>query len=161
MDLTGKSLVEITFSWKRWNDPTVSTVILPVALCLKQRKSHRLDMTCEKQYEDPSTHIFVRNTATGRGNDLPTRLGNHISFKKYARMRPFIVFHMSSPMFQTKCHRQNDHTDRGIISLFLWKSGFDIVFSSQIHDLHAKPIFVIVCIIGISLYVQHIQLYII
>ena len=76
----------------------------------------------------------------------------------------FFTCHLQSvafSMFQTKCHRQNDRTDSGIISLFSWKSDFDMVFSSQIHVLHAKPTFLIVCIIGIILYVQHIQLYII
>ena len=65
----------------------------------------------------------VQTTAAGCGNDLPTRLGNLISAKKYVWTRLSIVFRMSSPicgfsMFQTKCHRQNDRTDRGIMSLF-------------------------------------------
>ena len=42
--------------------------------------------------------ICVQNTAAGCGNDLPTRLGNHISAKKYVWMRLSIVFHMSSPI---------------------------------------------------------------
>ena len=40
-DLTGKYYVEVTFSWKLWNDPTDSTVILPVALCFKHARKQR------------------------------------------------------------------------------------------------------------------------
>ena len=41
MDLTGKYHFKIISFMKLWNDPTVGTVILPVALCLKHtRKSH-------------------------------------------------------------------------------------------------------------------------
>ena len=40
------------------------------------------------------------------------------------------------------------------------KNDFEVVFTSQIHALLAKPAFLIVCIIGIILHVQHRRLYI-
>ena len=52
-----------------------------------------------------------------------------------------------SSMFETKCYRQNDRSDRVIISWFLWKSEFGMVLTSQIYVLYTKhnlPIFFII-----------------
>ena len=49
MNLTGKYHIKLTCSWKPWNGHTVTTVILPVALCLKHRR------TCKGL----ETHIIV------------------------------------------------------------------------------------------------------
>ena len=61
-DLTGKYHVKVTFSWKPWNDPMVSTVILPVALrfkhIIKQRFRHRTleYKLCIKMYISGYSH---------------------------------------------------------------------------------------------------------
>ena len=50
-------------------------------------------------------------------------------------------------MFETKCYRQNDRSDRVIISWFWWKSEFGMVLTSQIYVLYTKhnlPIFFII-----------------
>ena len=52
-----------------------------------------------------------------------------------------------SSMFETKCYRQNDRSDRVIISWFWWKSEFGMVLTSQIYVLYTKhnlPIFFII-----------------
>ena len=63
-------------------------------------------------------------------------------------------------MFETKCYRQNDRTDRGIISWCSWTSHFDMVFTSQIHVFHVRPTFSLLCIIDIFLFVQHICIFV-
>ena len=69
----------------------------------------------------------------------------------YCVLKPLL-----SSMFEAKSYRQNDRTDHGIISWFSWKSDFDIVFTSQIHDFHAKPTFSIVCIMNIFVCMRYI-----
>lgn len=49
----------------------------------------------------------------------------------------------ASLMFETKCHRENDRTDGGIISCVSCK----MIFTGEIHLVHAKPNLLIVCII--------------
>ena len=63
-------------------------------------------------------------------------------------------------MFERKCYRRNDRTDRGIIPWFSWKGHFDMVFTSQIRVFHVRPAFSILCIIDVFLFVQHICIYV-
>ena len=98
----------------------------------------------------------VQDAPTGCGNDLLILLRNMTSDNKckswYSTCIVLCVFKPRLPcMFETKCYRQNDRTDHGIFSWFSWNSDFEIVFTSQVDDFHAKPTFSIVCIISIFL----------
>ena len=63
-------------------------------------------------------------------------------------------------MLETKSYRQNDRTDRRVISCSSWKNKSDIVFTGQIRVFHRRPISSILCIIDVSLFVQHICIYV-
>ena len=57
-DLTGK-YHEVTFSWKPWNDPTVNTVISPVALRFKHGRKPRFSI------QNVSMQILIKVCISG------------------------------------------------------------------------------------------------
>ena len=70
-------------------------------------------------------------------NILPITQANQHLFIGYFAIRPWWTI---SLLFWGKCSYGNAPMDHGIISLFLSKSEFDIVFTSQIVILGVYPI---------------------
>ena len=76
-DLTGKYHVKVTCSWKPWNDPTVSTVILPVALCFKHARKHRFwHRTSAYKSFIKGTFLVKSQISQEYGQIVPTPCGN-------------------------------------------------------------------------------------
>ena len=65
-----------------------------------------------------------------------------------------------SSMFETKCYRQNDRSDRVVISWFSWTHEFDSVLTRQINVCNATPNLLSVCIMDILRCVIYIYIYI-
>ena len=103
----------------------------------------------------------VQNTPMGCGNDLPIFLRKHISAKNNVLMSLSIDYHTCSPICHfLLCFRRSATEKMTVPPVWDHVIVFiDAVFTSQIHALHAEPFFLMVCIIGIILYVQHTQFY--